>query len=135
MNVMRLAVASIALFGLTAIGAGEALGLDIQVAPQTLVVSSGGGNVTIHTDYRAIPNEEVSFGLTVTPAGGIAATVPITDVFLDDCGFYVVRCDRQAAAKAVGPFEGKRTTATFRLCVESTSGDGGCGEEAITVRK
>jgi hypothetical protein len=110
--------------------AGEAQGLEIQVAPQTLVVSSGGDNVTIHTDFPNFPEEGAQVTLEIEPEGGNSTTVKITDEFLDDCGFYVVRCDRQAAAQAVGDFEGKFTTAVVTLCI-----DGDCDSEEIKVRK
>jgi hypothetical protein len=93
-------------------------------------VSSGGDNVTIHTDFPGFPGKNATVALEIEPKGGSPTAVTITDEFLDDCGFYVVRCDRQAAAAAVGDFEGKFTTATVTLCI-----DGDCGSEEINVRK
>ena len=128
---MRCVLAFIALFALGTFVASDVHGLEIQVAPQTLVVSSGGDNVTIHTDLPGSPDApDPPFVLTITPDGGSPSEVAIDDVFLDDCYRYVVRCDRQAAAAAVGEFEGKRTTATVTLTV-----DGDSGAEVITVRK
>ncbi len=118
----------VALLVLATFVVGDVLGLEIQVAPRTLVVSSGGDNVTIHTDFPGVPDATVS--LQIGPAGGAASTVTITEDWVDDCGFYVVRCDRLAAAEAVGEFEGKTTTATVTVCVGDDS-----GSEEITVRK
>lgn len=127
---MNRVIAFVVVFALAALVAGDARGLEIQVAPQTLVVSSGGDNVTIHTDFPGFPGEGATFALEIEPEGGSPTTVTITDEFLDDCGFYVVRCDRQAAAAAVGDFEGKFTTAVVTLCIDTH-----CGSEVIAVRK
>ena len=133
---MRCVIAFIALFALGTFVAGDVQGLEIQVAPQTLVVSSGGDNlsggqnVTIHTDFPGEPGDGVSVVLQIGPAGGEAKPVAIIEDWVDLCGFYVVRCNRQAAAAAVGEFEGKWTTAIVSLCI-----GGDCGSEEITVRK
>ena len=76
------------------------------------------------------PGDDRSVVLQIEPAGGTASTVAIIADFLDDRGYYVARCDRQAAASAVGEFEGKRTTAIVSLCIA-----GDCGAEEIAVRK
>ena len=130
MNAMKRAIAFVVLFVWGTSVASDVHGLEIQVAPRTLVVSSGGDNVTIHTDFRGFPWDDASVVLEIAPDGGAPSPVTIIEDFLDDCGFYVVRCDRQAAAAAVGEFEGKRTTATVVLCV-----DDDCGVEEIAVRK
>ena len=105
-------------------------GLEIQVAPRMLVISSGGDNVTVHTSFSGYPAEGTLVALDITAVGGEPQIVPIVEDFLDDCGFYVVRCDRQEAALAVGAFDGKRTTATVTL----TIGDA-WGAQEITVQK
>jgi hypothetical protein len=110
--------------------AGNAFGLGIQVAPQTLVVSSGGDNLTLHTSFRGYPPEDAPVVLEITPEGGTPKEVPIVHTHLDDRGYYVVRCNRLDAADAVGEFEGQRTTATVTLTIMGDS-----GSEVITVRK
>lgn len=125
---MKCVLAFSALLVLGTLVAGDVRGLEIQVGPRTLVVSSGGDHVTVHTDFQGWPESESL--LEIAPEGGATTTVTIVDEFLDDCGFYVVRCNRQAAAAAVGEFQGKQTTAIVTLTVE-----GNRGVEVIAVRK
>ena len=125
---MRRMIAFIALFALATFVAGDVMGLEIQVGPQTIVESSGGDNVTVHTDFPGEP-EGLSVILEIGPKGGTAKGVDIVDAWVDDCGFYVVRCDRQAAVSAVGDFEGKFTDAIVDLYIGSA-----CGSQEIRVR-
>lgn len=125
----RCAVSTVAFLALIVIAA-NAFALGIQVAPQTLVVSSGGDNLTVHTSFRGYPPDGAPVILTITPDGGVTADVPIVHTHLDDRGYFVVRCNRQDAADAVGKFDGKRTTATVTLTIMDDP-----GAEVITVRK
>jgi hypothetical protein len=123
----------LALISFVAIGvfvSSDARGLEIQVAPQNLVVSSGGDNVTLHTDHYDYPPEGVLPELVITPQDGEAQVVTVTAAFLDDCNYYVVRCSRQAAATAIGEFDGRWTTATVTLTIGEDS-----ASEKINVRK
>lgn len=127
---MRRGVASIVAVLALVVIASSAFGLDIQVAPQTLVVSSGGDNLTVHTNFRGYPPDGGSVELVITPDGGSPGVVPIVHTHLDDRGYFVVRCNRQDAANAVGEFEGKGTTATVTLTIM-----GDMGDQVINVRK
>jgi len=124
---------AIVLVGLAAVGTflvGDARALDIQVAPQMLVVSSGGSNLTIHTDSEFIPNLGDAVTLEIAPEGRAPQAVFIESLFADDCGNLVARCNRLDAADAVGEFEGKQTTATVILTILGDS-----GEDVISVKK
>jgi hypothetical protein len=127
---MRLVLAFIGLIALGALAGSSACALEIQVAPQTLVVSSGGDNLTVHTNFPGFPPAGMPVILDITPWGGAITELPIIGQWVDDCGFYVVRCDRQTAADAVGPFDGKRTTAVVTLTILGCS-----GYDEIDVRK
>lgn len=102
--------------------ANVGLALDIQVAPQTLVLSSGGGNLTVHTD--------VPFGLAETVALDVNGTGLDIITFADDCGNLVAQCSKEAAKAAIGDFEGKTTVATVTLAVNGDS-----ASEDIRVKK
>ena len=110
--------------------ATAAFGLDIQVAPRTLVISSGGDNLTVHTSFRGYPPAGAPVALEIESEDGGVTEVPIVHTHLDDRGYLVVRCTREAAAEAVGEFAGKRTTATVILTIM-----GDPGSQTITVRK
>lgn len=99
-----------------------AVSLEIRVAPSTLVLSSGGGNLTVHTNVPYSPARDVL--LEVEEREMEART------FADDRGFLVAQCRKEEAAEAIGDFEGKFTTAEVRLTV-----DGASATETIIVRK
>lgn len=89
---------------------GSILALEIQVAPGTLVLSSKGGNLTVHTDVRYTPDADVCLVVDGTVVDDVVT-------FADDCGNLVVQCSKEAAAAAIRPFEGKTTTVTVTLVV------------------
>jgi hypothetical protein len=128
---MRCVPALIGLVLLGAFAAADVYGLEIEVGPQTLVVSSCGDNLTVHTNFSGFPSD--GDRLEITPAGGPTKVVDIVARWTYDRGYYVVRCDRQVAAEAVGEFDGKWTTATVTLTVYDELG--GCGSDEIAVRK
>jgi len=99
-----------------------AISLRISVAPSTLVLSSGGGMLTVHTNVRYADAEKVS--LEVDGTG-----VPVR-TFGDDRGFLVAQCRKKAAAAAIGDFNGNMTTAVVMLTVDGTS-----ASAVIRVRK
>lgn len=99
--------------------------LAIRVAPQTLVLSSSGGQLTVHTNvpYSMVEHDDVA--LTV-------AGMPVTcHIFADSLGNLVAQCSKEAAKEAIGSFDGKRTAVTVGLSVESFGDD----NESITVKK
>lgn len=100
----------------------SATALEIQVAPQTLVLSSGGGKLTVHTDVPYYWVESVSLYVNGTEV--------TCYTFADDCGDLVAQCTRAAAAEEIGDFDGKRTIATITLDV-----DGDSASEDIVVKK
>lgn len=102
--------------------AGSAVALEIQVAPQTLVLSSSGGQLTVHTDVPFAMAEAVSLE--------VDGTVIEVNTFADNCGNLVAQCSKDAAADAIGDFEGNTTTVTVTLTV-----DGDSASEDIRVKK
>jgi hypothetical protein len=105
-------------------GADAARGLEIQVSPQTLVLSSQGGNLTVHTDVPYRTAEEVELWINDRPVEGKLALFP------DNQGNLVVQIDRERAKELIEDFEGKFTTAVVGLAV-----DGDDAEQPITVKK
>jgi len=101
---------------------GSAAALDIQVAPRTLVLSSAGGNLTVHTD--------VPFSEAGDVALAIDGTVVAADTFADDCGNLVAQCTKEVAKAAIGEIDGKFATVTVALDV-----DGDSDAEDIRVKK
>lgn len=99
-----------------------AVSLQIRVAPSTLVLSSGGGNLTVHTN--------VPYSL----AGDVLLEVEGKEIeartFADDRGFLVAQCSKEEAGEAIDDFEGTFATAEVRLTV-----DGASATETIVVRK
>ena len=96
--------------------------LEIRVAPSTLVLSSGGGNLTVHTNVAYSLESDVLLeveGKEIEPR-----------TFADDRGFLVAQCGKGEAAAAIGDFEGRFTTAEVTLTV-----DGASATEIILVRR
>ncbi|MGD9127205.1 MAG: hypothetical protein PVH19_07475 [Planctomycetia bacterium] len=112
-------IVALAIFTLIA---GVGVALDIQVAPQTLVLSSNGGKLTVHTD--------IPFEMAENVALDIDGTDVVITTFADDCGNLVAQCTKEAAKAAIGEFEGKTTTVTVTLTV-----DGDSDSEDIRVKK
>jgi hypothetical protein len=104
---------------MVALLAGSAFGfdLDIQLSPPTLVLSSGGDQLTIHTNF---PHSAVD-DVTLVIAGN---DVTVENTWADDCGDLVVRCSKEAVREAVGPFEDKFTEVDVTLTVTATPESG-----------
>ena len=81
---------------------GSAFALTIRVAPQALVLSSQGGNLTVHTD---IPYWEAGM-VTLTVNG--STFDPRT--FADNLGNLVAQCSKQDVKEAVGDFDGNHVS-------------------------
>ena len=96
--------------------------LQIRVAPSMLVLSSGGGNLTVHTNVQ------------YSVAGDVLLEVEGKEIeahtFADNRGFLVAQCCKEEAGEAIGDFEGNFTTAEVRLTL-----DGASATETVLVRK
>ena len=112
----------VGIFCVLAILSSSVFALEIQVSPQTLVLSSSGGKLSVHTD--------VPFSM----AGSVSLTINGTAVdaytFADDCGDLVAQCSKTAVKAVIGDFDGKTTTATVALTVNGDS-----DQETIRVKK
>ena len=119
---MRKLCVLIGLLGLITLVTSPAWALEIRVAPSTFVLSSGGGKLTVHTDiaFGAAQNVVLAVNGVNTPAA----------TFADNLGNLVAQCTKDAAAAAIGEFEGKTTTATVTLTVNGES-----ASEVITVKR
>ena len=100
-----------------------AFGLEIQLAPRTLVLSSGGDQLTIHTDFPYSAAGEVTLNI-----GDVLDVDVVT--FSDDCGNLVVRCSKDDVEEAVGDFDSRFTTVTVTLTVNSET-----ASDILRVRK
>jgi len=109
-------------FAVAALAVVNLFALEIQVAPQTLVISSGGGKLTVHTDVPFAAADEVELKVNGTGVG--IATFP------DSRGYLVAQCTKTAVVGIVGDFQRKTTTATITLIV-----DGDSASEVIRVKK
>lgn len=107
-----------------------AFGLDIQLQPQTLVLSSGGDQLTIHTDFRYSAAEAVALDIGNTPDVGIRT-------WADSCGNLVVRCSKAAVEDEVGDFDDRFTTVAVTLTVfyGEDGEDSVSDTEVLRVRK
>ena len=100
----------------------SAYALTIRVAPQTLVLSSAGGKLTVHTDVPYTEAETVLLKVN-------DSLIEI-DTFADNLGNLVAQCDKADVEASIGEFDGKWTTAVVSLEV-----DGDSASEIITVKK
>jgi hypothetical protein len=106
--------------------ARSAAGLEIRVAPRTLVLSSGGGQFTVHTDVPFDEDMDVDdVSLAVN-----GECVDVQTIFPDCRGNLVAQCTKADVAAIIGDFSGNWTTATVALTV-----DGDSASEDINVRK
>ena len=119
---MRTLRAMVCLFVVALFTTNSAFGLEIRVAPQTLVLSSGGGKLTVHTDVPFGRNVPVSLAVNGTPVR--------VYTFPDSLGNLVAQCTKAAVKQVLGDFDGKRTTATITLTVNGIS-----ESQTITVKK
>lgn len=99
-----------------------AVSLEIRVAPSTLVLSSGGGNLTVHTN--------VAYSLAGDIGLEIEGEEIETRTFADNQGFLVAQCGKEEAGECIGDFEGTFTTAEVTLTVDGVS-----ATETIRVRR
>lgn len=113
---MRAAYVAVCLAVVAFFATSTVYGLDIQVAPQTLVLSSSGGQLTVHTDVPFVDtdrNGEMDGGVVLTVGG----TVLDCNTFSDTVGNLVAQCSKDDAKEAIGEFDGKWTTVTVALDV------------------
>ena len=89
----------------------SAFGLEIQLAPRTLVLSSGGDQLTIHTDFPYVAADDAILDIGDTPGVYVVT-------WADDCGNLVVRCSKKAVSEAVGDFDGRFTKVDVTLTVK-----------------
>lgn len=99
-----------------------AVSLEIRVAPSMLVLSSGGGNLTVHTN--------VAYSLAGAVVLEIEGKEIETRTFADNQGFLVAQCGKEEAGETIGDFEGIFATAEVTLTVDGVS-----ATETILVRK
>jgi hypothetical protein len=102
--------------------ANNVLGLEIRVAPKTLVLSSDGGKATVHTDVPFEMAESVSLYVD-------GSSVEVR-TFEDDRGFLVAQCSKDAVREVLGDIGDKFITVTFRLEV-----DDAWAEEKVRVKE
>ena len=103
---------------------GSAFGLEIQLAPRTLVLSSGGDQLTIHTDFNYSKVSSVTLDIGRNLGVGVRT-------WEDDCGNLVVRCRKDAVRVAVGDFKSRFTTVKVTLTVNDSAED----SKFLRVRK
>ena len=99
------------------------LDLEIQVSPQKLVLSSSGGQFTIHTDTPFLS----SGNWAVVLVDGIEVDMHL---FSDLCGNLVAQCSRDKVKDVIPYFEGK----TKIILIEMMA-NGKQGLQEITVKK
>ena len=102
--------------------AGSVFALEIDVAPNVLVMKSKGGKVTVHTDVLFVEAESVSMDVNGTPI----------DVYtFPDClGFLVAQCPRDDVKDIIDDLDGETTTPSLTLTV-----DGDSATEELQVKK
>ena len=110
---MKKVCVSVTALCVVALFANNVFGLNIQVAPQTLVLSSAGGSVTVHTDVPFATAGDVSFEVN-----GISVGVTTFD---DDCGNLVAQCTKEAVKDVIGVTDEKFIWVTFTLKVDGVS--------------
>ena len=121
---MKKLCAQIGVVCLVVLLATSAYALEIQLQPRTLVLSSGGDQLTIHTDFPYL-----AVGSVTLDIGGTSGVSVVT--WDDDCGNLVVRCSKEAVRAAVGDFDGRFTTVDVTLTVNNSAQD----SEILRVRK
>jgi len=91
--------------------AGNALALEMTVAPHVLSLKASGQVVTVHTD--------VNYGDVLACSLSVNGTDLDVNTFADDCGNLVVQCLRVDVVAALGA---NAATANFILVVETADG-------------
>lgn len=128
---MKGVIRAVGVFLVVSALAGWATALEIQVAPQMLVLSSAGGNLTVHTDvpFRWVENPDVDVVLAVNDS-----TVDEFRCYYDSQGYLVAQCDKDTAKKLIKYFDTKTETATVTLGV-CVADQWGWDSEEISVKK
>ena len=89
--------------------ANNVFGLNIRVAPKTLVLSSDGGSVTVHTD--------VPYGMAETVSFWVNGTEVEVRTYWDDRGNLVAQCSKEAVKGVVGEIDEKFIVVAMKLVV------------------
>ena len=119
---MKKLTVAVVVCALVSLISGSVLALDIDVAPNVLVLKSKGGSFTVHTDFPFPAADEVSLDVNGSAIG--------VHIFSDDCGNLVAQCSKEAVKAVIDDFKGKTTTAAVTLTVNGES-----DTDTITVRK
>ncbi len=123
---MRPLLVLVCLVAVAALATTSAFGLEINVGPKTLVLSSGVQSVTVHTDYPYWMVDVEGVRLVV---GG--TEVPILYTWANSSGNLVVRCSKDDVSEVVVfPVGASTTTAMVKLDVNDES-----ASQSIVVRK
>ncbi|HUT10916.1 MAG TPA: hypothetical protein VMY42_10490 [Thermoguttaceae bacterium] len=126
---MRSLVLVMCAFCLVSFCGADVLGLEleIRVAPQTLVLSSSGGKLTIHTNVPYDQAAEVSLQVS-------DKDVPVR-TYEDDRGFLYAQCTKEAIAKLLEGGPKKFESLTVTLTVTLIDGSSELASESIRVKK
>ncbi len=121
---MRPLLVLVCLVAVAALATTSAFGLEINVGPKTLVLSSGVQSVTVHTDcpYWTVEKVQLFVGET---------EVPILYTWANSSGNLVVRCSKDDVAEVVVFPEGASTT----TAIVTLSVNGDSAWQSIVVRK
>lgn len=125
---MRKLCAKIGVVCVAVLLTSSAFGLEIQLGPRTLVLSSGGDQLTIHTDFNYVDVDDVTLDIGDTTGVSIVT-------WADDCGNLVARCSKDDVADAVGDFRGKFTRVMVTLTVDYDDDKWVSDSEVLRVRK
>lgn len=108
----------VCVLGVLVLLTSSVLALEIQVAPRTLVLSSKGGNLTVHTDvpFRSVDRDSVCLQIN-----GTIVEEEEVGLFADSCGNLVVQCGKDVVKEIVGEIRGKSVAATVKLTVNGNS--------------
>ena len=119
---MKKLCVSVTALCVVALFANNVLGLNIRVAPKTLVLSSDGGSVTVHTDVPFAMAGEVSLYVDGTSVA--------VETFADDRLNLVAQCTKEAVKDVIGDIDAKFIWVTFTLEV-----DGDSASEEVRVKQ
>ena len=119
---MRTLCMMLCMLAVVLMATSSAAALEIRVAPATLVLSSPGGKLSVHTN--------VPYPLVETVVLKVDGKPVAVSTFADDCGNLVAQCTKAAAAAVIEDFEGKTKQVTVTLTV-----NGDPDSETIRVKK
>ena len=126
---MRKLVAMISVMCAAVLLSASAFGLEIQLGPRTLVLSSGGDQLTIHTNVGFSAVDGVTLDI-----GDIHLMEDDLAMWADSCGNLVVRCSKEDVEEAVGDFDGLFKEIDVTLTVVS-GGAADSDTQVLRVRK